>query len=273
MNTTRSLDFPIWMPSALVKELRQGLRTPSFILLVSIVPSLLSFFFLFSFIINPLDGEPFVSPDGCQIIFWVTMVVALLFIMPLRASTSIRNELLTRNNELLLLTRQSAGRIVLGKWISFMAQSLLIAFISLPFFLIRYYYGEIDLVQDVTLFFLLYLGSGMLTAYTLWASAMPSLMRIIAFSLMGIGILTLGGNHAELDFFRDGAGEGVLLIFLVLADAFLVISSLLLLAREWFSPAAQNTAAPLRKLLLAFSQPPSSPSPFWKTQAAPSKTS
>ena len=89
MNTSRSLDFPIWMPSALVKELRQGLRTPSFILLVSIVPSLLSFFFLFSFIINPLDGEPFISPDGCQIIFWVTMVVALLFIMPLRASTSI----------------------------------------------------------------------------------------------------------------------------------------------------------------------------------------
>lgn len=102
---------------------------------------------------------------------------------------------------------------------------------------------------------------------------MPSLMRIIAFSLMGIGILTLGGNHAEMDFFRDGAGEGVLLIFLVLADAFLVISSLLLLAREWFSPAAQNTAASLRKLLLAFSQPPSSPSPFWKTQAAPFKTS
>ena len=194
MNTSRSLDFPIWMPSALVKELRQGLRTPSFILLVSIVPSLLSFFFLFSFIINPLDGEPFISPDGCQIIF-------LLFIMPLRASTSIRNELLTRNNELLLLTRQSAGRIVLGKWISFMAQSLLIAFISLPFFLIRYYYGEINLVQDVTLFFLLYLGSGMLTAYTLWASAMPSLMRIIAFSLMGIGILTLGGSHENLDFF------------------------------------------------------------------------
>lgn len=40
----------------------------------------------------------------------------------------------------------------------------------------------------------------MLTAYTLWASAMPSLMRIIAFSLMGIGILTLGGSHENLDF-------------------------------------------------------------------------
>lgn len=252
MNTSRSLDFPIWVPSALVKELRQGLRTPTFILLVSLFPTLLSFFFLFSFIINPLEGKPFISPDGCQAIFWITMVVTLLFIMPLRASSSIRDELLSRNNELLLLTRQGAGRIVLGKWISFMAQSLLIVFISLPFFLIRYYYGEINLVQDVTVFSLLYLGSGILTAYTLWASAMPSLLRTIAFFLLGIGVVILSSNYTDLNLFREGPWDGILLAFLILADAFLVISSLLLLAREWFSPAAQNTAAPLRKLLLAF---------------------
>lgn len=252
MNTSRSLDFPIWVPSALVKELRQGLRTPTFILLVSLFPALLSFFFLFSFIVNPFDGKPFISPDGCQAIFWITMVATLLFIMPLRASSSIRDELLSRNNELLLLTRQSAGRIVLGKWVSFMAQSLLIVFISLPFFLIRYYYGEINLVQDVTVFSLLYLGSGILTAYTLWASAMPSLLRTIAFFLLGIGVVILGRSYTDLNLFREGLGNGILLAFLILADAFLVISSLLLLAREWFSPAAQNTAAPLRKLLLAF---------------------
>lgn len=269
MNTPRSLDFPIWVPSALVKELRQGLRTPTFILMASLFPSLLSFFFLFSFIVNPLDGKPFISPDGCQAIFWITMVATLLFIMPLRASSSIRDELLSRNNELLLLTRQSAGRIVLGKWISFMAQSLLIVFISLPFFLIRYYYGEINLVQDVTLFFLLYLGSGILTAYTLWASAMPSLLRIGAFFLLGIGVLTLSSNYMDLNLFRGDLGNGLLLTFLILADAFLVISSLLLLAAEWFSPAAQNTAAPLRKLLLAFFVISIIPLPFLETASSP----
>lgn len=269
MNTPRSLDFPIWVPSALVKELRQGLRTPTFILMASLFPSLLSFFFLFSFIVNPLDGKPFISPDGCQAIFWITMVATLLFIMPLRASSSIRDELLSRNNELLLLTRQSAGRIVLGKWISFMAQSLLIVFISLPFFLIRYYYGEINLVQDVTLFFLLYVGSGILTAYTLWASAMPSLLRIGAFFLLGIGVLTLSSNYMDLNLFRGDLGNGLLLTFLILADAFLVISSLLLLAAEWFSPAAQNTAAPLRKLLLAFFVISIIPLPFLETASSP----
>lgn len=269
MNTPRSLDFPIWVPSALVKELRQGLRTPTFILMASLFPSLLSLFFLFSFIVNPLAGKPFISPDGCQAIFWITMVATLLFIMPLRASSSIRDELLSRNNELLLLTRQSAGRIVLGKWISFMAQSLLIVFISLPFFLIRYYYGEINLVQDVTLFFLLYLGSGILTAYTLWASAMPSLLRIGAFFLLGIGVLTLSSNYMDLNLFRGDLGNGLLLTFLILADAFLVISSLLLLAAEWFSPAAQNTAAPLRKLLLAFFVISIIPLPFLETASSP----
>lgn len=262
MNTSRSLDFPIWLPSSLVKELRQGLRTPMFILLVSLFPALLSFIFLLGFIVNPLDGDPFISPDDCQAIFWVIMVVTMLLIMPLRASTSIGNELLSRNNELLLLTRQSAGRIVMGKWISFMAQSLLIAFISLPFFLIRYYYGEVNLVQDITLFSLLYLGSGMLTAYALWASAMPSLLRTVTFFLMGLGTVSLAGGFVELNLFWNGAGESVLLIFLILADSFLIISSLLLLAREWFSPASQNTAAPLRKLLLAFFAASALPLPF-----------
>lgn len=262
MNTSRSLDFPIWVPSALVKELRQGLRTPMFILLVSLFPALLSFIFLLGFIVNPIDDKPFISPDKCQAIFWVIMVITMLFLMPLRASTSIGNELRSRNNELLLLTRQSAGRIVLGKWISFMAQSLLIAFISLPFFLIRYYYGEVNLVQDITLFSLLYLGSGMLTAYALWVSALPSLLRIAAFFLMGLGIMGLSGLLVDLNLFRNGAEESVLLIFLILAGAFLIISSLLLLAREWFSPASQNTAAPLRKLLLAFFVASALPLPF-----------
>ena len=252
MNTSRSLDFPIWVPSALVKELRQGLRTPAFIVLASLIPTLLAFFFLFSFIVNPFDGEPFISPDGCQVILWGTMIVTLLFIMPIRASTSTREELLSRNNELLLLTRQSAGRIVLGKWISFMAQSLLIMFISLPFFLIRYYYGQIDLVQDMALFALLYLGSGILTAYTLWTSAMPSLLRIIAFFFLGMGVLTITISPMDLISFQEEMGESLFLAFIILVDAVLMISSLLLLAREWFSPAAQNTAAPLRKLLLAF---------------------
>lgn len=269
MNTSRSLDFPIWVPSALVKELRQGLRTPAFIVLTSVFPALLAFFFLFSFIINPLDEKPFISQDGCQAIFWTTMVVTLLFIMPLRASSSVRDELLSRNNELLVLTRQSAGRIVLGKWISFMAQSLLIVFISLPFFLIRYYYGQIDLMQDMTLFILLYLGSSMLTAYTLWASAMPSLLRILAFFLLGIGVITLSTSYTDLNFFQEGWSSGLLLTFIILADVSLVVSSLLLLAAEWFSPASHNTAAPLRKLLLAFFLASLIPLPFLE-HASPS---
>lgn len=252
MNTTRSLDFPIWVPSALVKELRQGLRTSAFIIMTSMFPALMALFFLFSFITNPADEKPYVSPTGCNAIFWMGLSIILLLVMPIRALSSVREELVSRNSELLLLTRQSAGRIILGKWISFMAQSLIIAFISLPFCLIRYYYGQIDLMQDLTMFIFIYLGSGVLVAFSLWASALPSLLRVIIGGILGFAVVGTGIDHFNMNFFQGGLWENLLLAFIILADISLVITTLLMLASEWFSPAAHNTAAPLRKLLLAF---------------------
>lgn len=260
MNTSRSLDFPIWIPSALVKELRQGLRTPSFVVMISLFPALLALFFLFSFIINPLDGEPFISQRSCNSIFWGGLSVALLFIMPFRALSGVREEVISRNSELLLLTSQSAGRIILGKWISFMSQSLLIAFISLPFCLIRYYYGQIDLMQDLTIFSYIYMGSGILTALSLWASALPSLLRFMVGVLLGFIMITLLKNHSDI--FQEILWENPLSAFIILADVALVISTLLIMAGEWFAPPAQNMAAPLRKLLLAFFAVSIIPLPF-----------
>lgn len=248
MNTS-SPDFPLWLPSALVKELRQGLRTPSFSLLACIFPALLALLFLFSFIPNP-HGEPVVGQEMCGALLWGALLVSLLFVTPMRAIASVRMELATRNYELLLLTRQTAGRIVLGKWVSFMAQALLIIFISLPFFIIRYYYGQIDLVNDFTVLIYIYLGSGMLTAFALWAAAQPVLLRVIAiFSLTAtlVNTAVLSPNHIVEHLWSSALSTGI-----VLADAALVIATMLLLARTYFAPAAQNTSAALRRLLLAY---------------------
>lgn len=249
MNTS-SPDFPLWLPSALVKELRQGLRTPSFCLLSCIFPALMALLFFFSFLDDP-DGEPIVGQQLCGNLLWVALLISLLLVMPLRAMTTVRMELTTRNHELLLLTRQTAGRIVLGKWISMMAQALLIIFISLPFFIVRYYYGQIDLFRDLTMLFTLYLGSGILTAFALWAASQPPLLRGITMIGMVVAIiqatsLLLGYNEV------DELWSGLLLSGLLLADASLVIATMLLLARRYFAPVAQNSASALRLLLLAF---------------------
>ncbi len=246
MNANRSLDFPVWLPSALVKELRQGLRTPSFNILACLFPGLLALLFFFSFIIGP-DGSPYVDQDGCAAFLWASMSVSLLLVMPLRAMGSVREELAQRNSELLLLTRQTTGRIVMGKWASYMAQSTLLVCISLPFFLIRYYYGHIDLLSDLETLVYICAGSCVLTAFALWAATQPVLVRLVALGGIVTPIFLAFDIFEGISIFEEGY---LLLSSLALIDAALLTSCLLLLARVYFAPAAQNAAAAFRGLLL-----------------------
>ena len=251
--TTPSPDFPSWFPSALVKELRQGLRTLSFILLLSLFPAALALFFLFSFIPDPTGDGTLISSGVCNSIFWTFLIFVVAGAIPFRALFSIREELESRNSELLLLTRQTSGRIIMGKWASFMAQALLIMFICLPFAFIRYYYGQINLVQDLTAISFIYLACGILTAFCLWASALPLLLRLAtmgALFLICSTSLSLFSSGLEINLFKDGFGMGLLRTAVILTDIFLVIRTLLILAQRWFAPIAENTFAPLRKALL-----------------------
>lgn len=244
-----SPDFPFWLPSALVKELRQGLRTPSFCLLACIFPGLMALLFLFSFLEDP-SGNAFTSEGTCNFLLWFSLSLSLMLVMPLRAINSVRMELVSRNHELLLLTRQTAGRLVLGKWASFMAQSLLIVFISLPFFIIRYYYGQIDLVHDLAMLANLCLGSALLTAFALWAAAQPTLLRVIMVMAMTVAIIQ--GSSFFFMSSTEGLWGNLLIAGLALADTALIVTTMLLQSRTYFAPASENTSAALRQFLLAF---------------------
>lgn len=194
-----------------------------------------------------------VSSGVCNSIFWTFLIFAVAGALPFRALFSIREELESRNSELLLLTRQTSGRIIMGKWASFMAQALLIMFICLPFAFIRYYYGQINLVQDLTAISFIYLACGILTAFCLWASALPLLLRLAtmgALFLICSTSLSLFSSGLEINLFKDGFGMGLLRTAVILTDVFLVIRTLLILAQRWFAPIAENTFAPLRKALL-----------------------
>ncbi len=246
------LDFPAWLPSALVKELRQGLRTPVFMVLLSLFPAFLSIIFLLSFIPGS-SGSPLINPSTCNGFFWAALLLALLMIIPLRGISSVYEELQSRNNELLILTRQSSTAIILGKWLSIMAQGLLILFVSLPFMLIRYYYGQVNPLQDLTTLFLAYTGCGILSAICLWFAGMHKLLRL----LLSLGLvpavivsIAFATNGPDINLFYDGFWQGMLIVGLIVVNAWAMIRILLTVAQRSFAPAAENTFAPARKTAL-----------------------
>ena len=64
MNTIfSSRDFPLWIPPALVKELRQCMRTPAFMNMLTIVPCSLAIIFLLSLIHTP-DGDTIIGQSS-----------------------------------------------------------------------------------------------------------------------------------------------------------------------------------------------------------------
>lgn len=256
MNTTKlkNADFPLWWPSALVKELRQGLRTPLFIGALCAAPIILSIIFLFSFIeIKPNKG--LMEPEACNIVLWGLLVVSTCVLIPIRALGSVTAELTSKNIELLLLTRQTSFRIVTGKWISFMLQTLLMISITLPFIFIRYFYGDVNLLSDMISILLLFGCSAILTAFGLWFSGFGGILKtlfslLVFSSIFGVTFLITEGANELASELGSGAWECIFTFFFVVVLVFVISYIFITFARRWFAPASENTFFQVRKLML-----------------------
>lgn len=183
----RPTDFSDRLSPMLVKELRQGLRTRVFTSLFILLQVLLMFL-------------TFVSSSAAQAdeilgrFFWFFLMVTLLVISPLRGITALSQEAKLNTLELILLTRLDALRIVFGKWASIVSQTALFTIAVLPYVVLRYFFGGVDLVQNLLALLTLLLFSGIITALTVGFSAFDSiLLRVIFFVGTAIGILYLIG--------------------------------------------------------------------------------
>ncbi len=261
MNITPSSqpDSPTRLPPSLVKDLRQGMRAPAFMVLISIFPAAMALIFLLSFMTG-FNDKPFIDPETCNGLFWSFLIFTMLVVIPMRGINAISEELQSLKSELLLLTRQTAAKFILGKGLSLISQSALILFISLPFALIRYYYGQVNPVEDLTLLFLIFGGSAMLTALCLWFAGMHKVVRII----LAVGLVTSGfpliiallidalldSRSTTLNFFTDGFWPGMLLLGLITLNMWVVVRIFLAAARRWFAPQTENTFSTARKTAL-----------------------
>ncbi len=161
-------DFGDWLSPMIVKELRQGLRSWIFVGAFIILQAIL----VMTLLISSSAG----NVEASTYMFWMLIAAILVFIVPLRGFNAMAGEIKTETLDLLMLTRLGAFRIATGKWIALVAQSTLIAISVLPYVVLRYFGGGVDLVGEMIALLLLWMLSAAVTAAAVSFSALPSII-------------------------------------------------------------------------------------------------
>lgn len=196
--TQPSPDFADWLSPILVKELRQGLKTRAFVsifILVQAVMSLLVGLQMLS-IANGAGPSMMGTYDG---FFWALVWIPLLVVMPARGLTCVSEEIKANTLDLVQLTHLSSFRIVLGKWVALVSQTVLLVAAIMPYAVLRYFFGEVDVVQDMNNIGVMFAASLVLTAGAIALSSQHLAVRILALVL---GLPTLMSGIAGYLFSR-----------------------------------------------------------------------
>lgn len=171
----RISDFPDGLSPMLVKELRQGLRTYTFVILFLVLQGLLALVLMTAGAATSGSSSDGAGNVVSQIVFCFYSL-ALLVIQPLRGVSAISIEVKQNTIDLMVLTRLSAWRIVWGKWSAIASQSCLILLSILPYVILRYFFGGMQLFSELFLMLYIFLVSCSLTAITVGLSAVPSVL-------------------------------------------------------------------------------------------------
>jgi hypothetical protein len=238
----------------LVKELRQGLRAKTFVIVFLALQGLLALVLLSA--IGASSPESAGRTVSTIIFFFFSL--AVLIVQPLRGIGALHNEIKGNTIDLMVLTRLGAWRIVLGKWVSIVSQSALLLTAIAPYLILRYFFGRMNLFAELNLLALVFLGSALFTALTVGLSAIPSviirgLLPLVLALYLGAGVLgaAFGGGFDELvDFCSlQETGSGWMLLAGLVTAAYFGWSALAL-AASMIAPMAENHSTVRRLLTL-----------------------
>ena len=242
-------DFPAWISPMLVKELRQGVQSGAFawtFILLQVAMFLLMTFW----VLNRSTGlqSRLEVNQLFHGFFWAVFGFAAAIILPVRAAGSMTAERIGNTLDLLRLTHLSSTQIVVGKWLAVMAQVLLIAAAVLPYLVLQYFFGGLDIVADLFSFMVVLLVAAVITAGSLAAAGQSPLTRglITAFFFFAVPNF-LGGAGSVF-------GTAVLspwsALPAILVVAVLLTAVMLVYAAAAIAPPAENHAARVRVLAL-----------------------
>jgi hypothetical protein len=251
-------DFADWLSPMLVKELRQGVRSRVFMTAFYLTQGFMILCVIFS-LVAAGDGQNRSAFGFLTGLFWFLIGVPLILLMPLRGFGALYGEIKNGTLELVFLTRLSALRIAAGKWMALMVQTLLLVCSVLPYVLLRYFLGGVNVVDDLqNLVFLLFI-SGMLTAVTVAVSpyesrilraffSVGSILAVVVLIPVVVNLLVMSRTGGA---FRSATSMG-----LVWAGAVLFVPAFIFLCLEIaasrIAPPAENHALTKRLIGLYF---------------------
>jgi len=197
----RLTDFSDKLSPMLVKELRQGLRAKTFVIVFLTLQGLLGLVLLTSI---ASAEAPQNAGEAITSIIFMFFGIAVLVIQPIRGIGTLHREVKGQTIELMVLTRLSAWKIVLGKWVSIVSQSALIFAAVIPYLILRYWFGDMNLFGELSLLTIVFILSAVLTAIIVGISCVPSVILrglvplvAAAFGLWAIPLLCFEGEFDE----------------------------------------------------------------------------
>lgn len=254
--TDKLSDFSDKLSPMLVKELRQGLRAKTFVIVFLTLQGLLGLVLLASL---GAAGSPQDAGHNISGIIFMFFSLAVLVIQPIRGIGTLHREVQGNTIELMVLTRLSAWKIVLGKWISIVAQSALLLAAVIPYLILRYWFGDMNLFGELILLALVFLTSAIATAIVVGISCLPSVIirGLVPLITAAIGLVAIPALCFDHEFEKlvtiasmQGTEEFWIVVTLVLSGCYVGWTALGIGAAQ-IAPAAENHSTAKRLVSLA----------------------
>ncbi len=247
-------DFADWLSPMLVKELRQGVRTRLFVSIFI----LSQFLLLLDVSLTLLVASGGEDATTGTVFFWLLVAVPIVVALPLNALNAVNSETRANTLELLFLTRLTAFRIVAGKWFAVFVQSALLVCAVLPYLVLRYFIGGVNIASELILLGLVLAASALLSAaatglsaYRLRAARGAIAAGIAFFLFFGINLGGLFFGRGMSTPGPAGADPGALVIVGLGLCGVIFLFLMLQVGANQIAPPAENHSAVMRLLALA----------------------
>ena len=248
-------DFSDRISPMLVKELRQGMRAKTFIV---VFLSLQIFLAVMLFSAGAASTSDHVGAVISGIIF-TFFAAAVLVVQPLRGISALSSEVKGNTIDMMVLTRLSSWRIVFGKWVAIVSQSALLLSTIIPYLILRYFFGGMNLFAELVFLILMFLSSMALTAVTVGLSGCTSVIVRFLIPIVGLPVLlwTLAvtflfrgfrSSSGFMDLFTLDSTDSRIAVASYVAAIVYLGGSMLSLGASLIAPAAENHAV-LRRMV------------------------